>query len=1012
MSQSSVHADQLLAAALDFAARGWPVFPCHPQNKQPLLPRDRDPETGKPIKGTGGVAKATVEADQIRAWWRKWPRAMIGLATGHHRLFVLDFDPRADESTGEVFTLDRLKADLEAQMGCALPSSLTSITQSGGVHVWLLWPDDGGAAITNRGNLPQHVDVRGKGGYVIVPPSEMANGRAYRWLRRDGEVLGPDRVAPVEAPAALIAILRSGASRADAAARGKGKQDAAPPPRVGHDGEAVSEAQRKWALSAFDAEIHELRNTPVGGGRYGGRNEGAFHAANVLGQLVGAGALSESMVRAALLDAIKGFGSDHSDAVENGLERGKANPRDLSMVGQRSGGGHGRAGPPRPPANDDPSPSPNSPAPSGRRLPPASPSFQSGTVETLADQTERVQAQVRKVAGDWLQRRLSRFPDMEGKEQERTVYGIGRRCAAALFDLPPPSAWPAERWAWVGRDGDEPPWAKLDLARLDSSYEAGFARGFDIGPILVDLVCAMFPMTDFGLGERFNLRHGSRFRFTTAKGWLGWDGRRWAVLDQEKDGPPPAELQAAIFETVRDIQREARIVAITGERPDGLDFAYLKNGKLRWFHEDLALFGRQCETAGKPSAIAKLAQRWLTVPIERFDCDPLAINVLNGTLKFSRVINADGSRRVAVELRAHDRDDLNTRLAPVDYDPDAPAPIWDDFFGWAQPVAAVRDYLMQTVGYTMTGLTGEQKLWFHYGKGGNGKSVFFDTIAHVLGDYSGTIGIETFLDQGIKKRGEQASPDLARLGGVRFLRASEPERGAKLNEALIKAATGGEPMAVRALHRGFFDLMPAFKLHIAGNYRPDIPGTDEGIWRRMKLVPWSQHRAENERDDSLTDKLKAEANGIFTRMVIGLLDWLEHGLVEPEEVTAATAEYREDSDPLARFLSMCVETDEKSRVQSSRLYEVFVAWAKAVGEREWSQKGFTKAMKDKGYSTKQSNGMQWPGMKLVKDVSDFIDAEGRVRTISDDPPASPAGGDPPSLSQRPPDEDDDFVPGF
>jgi phage/plasmid-associated DNA primase len=121
------------------------------------------------------------------------------------------------------------------------------------------------------------------------------------------------------------------------------------------------------------------------------------------------------------------------------------------------------------------------------------------------------------------------------------------------------------------------------------------------------------------------------------------------------------------------------------------------------------------------------------------------------------------------------------------------------------------------------GDTGEHKLWFNYGRGRNGKSTTIDSWCSALGDYSGTIGIESFLDQGIKKRGDAATPDLAKLGGVRMLRASEPERGAKLNSALIKAATGGEPMSVRALHRGFFDLMPRFKLLMSGNSKPAIP---------------------------------------------------------------------------------------------------------------------------------------------------------------------------------------------
>ncbi len=195
-------ASALLNAALAYSAMGWRVFPCSPQTKAPLLGNEVDPSNGKKIPKTGGVKKASCDPDQVRAWWQRWPNALIGVATGHDRLFVLDFDPRHDEATGEVWTLERLKAELEAQMGCALPPSLTSITQSGGVHVWLRWPDDGGAPITNRGNLPLHVDVRGLGGYVIVPPSEMASGRTYHWLRRGGEVHDPATTQIADVPAA------------------------------------------------------------------------------------------------------------------------------------------------------------------------------------------------------------------------------------------------------------------------------------------------------------------------------------------------------------------------------------------------------------------------------------------------------------------------------------------------------------------------------------------------------------------------------------------------------------------------------------------------------------------------------------------------------------------------------------------------------------------------------------------------------------------------------------------
>jgi putative DNA primase/helicase len=370
---------------------------------------------------------------------------------------------------------------------------------------------------------------------------------------------------------------------------------------------------------------------------------------------------------------------------------------------------------------------------------------------------------------------------------------------------------------------------------------------------------------------------------------------------------------------------------------------------------------------------------------------------------------------------------LITRLAPVEYEREAPAPLYDGMIAWAQPDPAVRRYVHQVGGYGCSGDTGEHLLWFNYGRGRNGKSVTIDSWCSALGDYSGTIGIESFLDQGIKKRGDAATPDLAKLGGVRMLRASEPERGAKLNSALIKAATGGEPMSVRALHRGFFDLSPRFKLLMSGNSKPGIPDTDDGIWGRMRLVPWKRHIEKPDedpyrdtfpcaewpkKDPKLLDKIKAgELAGVFARLVEGLVDYLGAGFVEPEGVTIATADYRQQSDPLGRFLELCTERVPDSRVRSSELHDLFAAWCKAAGEKEWSTVGFANAMIDKGFSKVRSDGMRWEGLRLTRAVGDFIDAEGRPKTMlpddmSKEPPvphaqAPPAGS---SLAE----EDDDL----
>ncbi|MEV4934590.1 DNA primase [Sphingobium sp. LSP13-1-1.1] len=627
----------------------------------------------------------------------------------------------------------------------------------------------------------------------------------------------------------------------------------------------------------------------------------------------------------------------------------------------------------------------------------------SGRLEALSEQPEPVRARLKAMATAWFDGRME-YLEASKDALLRLAFVAGRRVGAGLLGE-------AEVKDALWARGEAMP--DVQPADVDKALGDGINRAWDIGPDMVTLACAMHPMTDFGIGERLIARAGDAFRFTTAKGWLGWDERRWRVLDQDKDGPPPSELQAAIFDTIRAMQHEARAVRQTGVHdpdlnPYGLDRLIPKGKSNILLSSVLAKFGRDSEQAGKPGSIGRLAQKWLTVPIEAFDRDPHAINVLNGTLRFERFKDSEGRRRARFALEPHRREDLNTKLAPVAFDPDAVSPIYDDFFAWAHPDDGMRRYLHQVIGYTSTGDTGEQKLWFHYGLGANGKSTAMDMWAHVLGDYAGTIGIETFLDQGIKKRGDAASPDLARLGGVRLLRASEPERGAKLNEALIKAATGGEPMAVRALHRGFFDLLPLFKLHIGGNYKPSIPGTDEGIWRRMKLVPWNAHVADGDRDEQLPMKLRAEAAGVLNHIVRGLLDWLANGLIEPDAVREATAQYREDSDPLARFLKLCTAQDPQGRVQSSRLYEVFQAWCKAAGEKEWTPVGFSKAMLDKGFVKKTSNGVQWLGMRLVREVADFVDEHGRVRDVPLEAPDEPRAGS----GEPPPDMSEDWVPDF
>lgn len=1005
-------------AALAYVRRGWAVFPCRERDETVTLARggERTFKAKAPYTGSG-LKDATRDEQRVAAWWRQHPEALIGVPLGVNGLFVLDFDPRVDAETGEVFTLERLKADLEAQMGCALPRSVTSMTQSDGVHVWFKQPD--GEPIRNRGNLPDHVDVRGLGGYVCVAPSVMTEtGARYRWLDRGD---WRDDLAYAEAPPALIDILRT---RGGKPAKLKPSSAPSTRPAGGPVDQALREdaAVRKYALAALDGELAEVRRAATGK-----RQDRLFEAALKLSSLVAAGALDATMARTSLEAAARDNPGRDDEAqlqatINSGWSAGINSPRDLSEIAAASRERANRRSnaPPSRRAAPGPAPAPGGDAEQDR-------SFRIGREEADGPPLGwEGRERVLRLAEAWLGRAVERCPPVE-HEVKRLGFGIGRRLAAGLLG----EALAREALASVYEGAAD---AVALGSAADRAIEEGWNRGYDVGSLLTGLQCAGYPMTDFGIAERFRDRYGRDFRYTTAKGWLGWDGRRWRVLDQDEK-TPPAEVIAAVFDTIRSIQDEARAIRATGIQEGlvkvgkdtlllGIDVDQLAMDRwvlvgMSWkLHSDMvAGWGRKSETVDKPGSVAKLARRWLTVPIEAFDHDAFAVNVQNGTLRFRREVGADGWIKATVELGEHRRDDLLTKLSPVVYDPGATCPLYDASLEWAQPDEAMRRYLHQLGGYSLTGDASEQKLWFWWGRGRNGKGVTIESWTHVAGDYADTIPIGSFLDQGIKKRGDAASPDLAKLGGVRMLRASEPGKNETLDSALIKLVTGGEPVAVRMLHRGFFNLVPLFKLIIIGNSKFNIPDTDDGIWGRMKLVSWLRNIDKPEegvpnwpkKDPHLVDKIKkAEGPGLLNRLVAGLLDYLENGLVEPASVTQATEAYRDQSDPIARFLRLCTVADPSSRVQSSRLHEVFVAWAKAAGEREWSNKGFSNAMSDKGYQKKASDGMQWLGLRLIKEAADFVDINGKVLKLEDqDDDAPPSTGQPPPGSAFAPPPDDD-----
>jgi putative DNA primase/helicase len=249
-----------------------------------------------------------------------------------------------------------------------------------------------------------------------------------------------------------------------------------------------------------------------------------------------------------------------------------------------------------------------------------------------------------------------------------------------------------------------------------------------------------------------------------------------------------------------------------------------------------------------------------------------------------------------------------------------------------------------------------------WGNGANGKTTMLEAISHVMGEYAKASEFTTFIAKKDAKTG--ATPELAMLRGARFVSATEGEKQHKLAESLVKQLTGGDTISARHLFCEYFQFQPQFKLWLGTNHKPEILGTDDGIWRRICLIPFTVSFAKKP-DLRLKEKLKREAPGILAWMVRGLVEWREHGLGEPEEVKAATAQYRADEDLITRFMGEEAVAGEGEKVAARDVYARYKDWAKDNHEGEMSERKFADAMKEHGHVKVRSKaGVFYRGFKL------------------------------------------------
>lgn len=353
----------------------------------------------------------------------------------------------------------------------------------------------------------------------------------------------------------------------------------------------------------------------------------------------------------------------------------------------------------------------------------------------------------------------------------------------------------------------------------------------------------------------------------------------------------------------------------------------------------------------------------IAVRPEQLDANPWLLNCPNGTLELR------GGR-----LREHWREDYITKLCPTLYDQAARCPLWESsllkiFDGKTELVG----YFQRLLGYCLTGDVREQILPILWGDGSNGKSLILSTVHFVLGaEYTGAGSRELLMAGGF----DPHPTFLADLFGKRLVTLLETREDGRLNETLIKQLTGGDAVKARRMREDFWEFRPTHKILLASNHKPVVKGADHGVWRRLRLLPftvkfWDADKGETgpsdlQADKALPGRLEAEAPGILAWMVRGCLEWQASGLREPAEVRIATELYRGEQDVLARFLDQRCVTGAAYRCRTSDIYEQFRNWHKASGEsgEPMSLTKFGEAAERKGITKKKSNGWWYVGVAV------------------------------------------------
>ncbi|WP_144640061.1 phage/plasmid primase, P4 family [Bacillus cereus] len=452
----------------------------------------------------------------------------------------------------------------------------------------------------------------------------------------------------------------------------------------------------------------------------------------------------------------------------------------------------------------------------------------------------------------------------------------------------------------------------------------------NIAEVVEDKPKRKFKLTEMGNAERIAYEYGHVIKYINDVGWYIWDGKRWKV------------------DTKKEIERiTAKVLRSLSKSDD----------------EAEAKWSRMCERRNiRMNSIKDLMP---LVPGERgdFDTHKYLLNVENGIVDLK-----------TGKLQQHDRELGLTKITNIAFDENAKCPEWLNFLDQIfQGDKELAEYMQRLIGYSLTGEITEQIMVFLIGGGSNGKSTFINIIKDIMGDYGRQAKSDTF----IKKKETGANNDIARLVGSRFVSAIESEDGEQLSEAFVKQITGGEPVLARFLRQEFFEFIPEFKVFFTTNHKPVIKGVDEGIWRRIRLIPFNLQLPKEKRDKKLPEKLSLEMPGILNWAIEGCLKWQQSGLKDPAIVMKATGDYKEEMDILGPFMFECCFKREDVQIEAKELYEVYANWCFRNGEHQLKNRAFYRILETQGFKRERGNRNKYfiKGVTLADRKNTFKQSE-------------------------------------